>query len=77
MSFVFELLNDELDGFGRNIEGNSDRSSRRREYRGIDPDHFALDVKGRPARVSQVHRRVDLNEIIIGTFADIASSRAL
>ena len=47
----------------------------RRKYRGIDPDHFAPDVEGRSAGVSQVNRRIDLNEIVIRSFADIASPR--
>src|ERR1019366_787082 len=75
MSLIPELLDNELNGFRRNIERHPDRPSRRRKYRGIDPNHFAPDVEGRSSGVSQVYRRIDLNEIIIRTCADIASAR--
>ena len=60
---------------GRNGEGDADIAARRREDRGVDADHFAVEVEGRAAGIAAVHRRVDLEEVVIGTGADVAAAR--
>src|SRR5438477_93052 len=60
---------------GGTVDSHTDRPARRREDRGIDPDHLAFDVECRPAGIADIDRRVDLNEVVIGAFADIAPAR--
>ena len=60
---------------GRDREGDADRAARRREDRGVDADHIAVDVEGRAAGIALVHRRVDLDEVVIGAGADVAAAR--
>ena len=43
--------------------------------RGVDADHVAVDVEGRTAGIALVHRRVDLDEVVIGAGADVAAAR--
>ena len=43
--------------------------------RGVDADHLAFDVEGRAAGIAVVHRRVDLEEVVIGAGADVAAAR--
>ena len=62
-------------GRGRNGEGDADIAARRREDRRVDADHFAVEVEGRAARIAAVHRRVDLQEVVIRAGADIAAAR--
>jgi hypothetical protein len=45
------------------------------EDRRVDADHLALGVKGRAAGIAVVNRRVDLQEVVIGSGADVAPSR--
>ena len=47
----------------------------RREDRGVDADHVAVDVEGRAAGIAAVDRRVDLDEVVIGAGADVAAAR--
>jgi hypothetical protein len=37
-------------------------------------DHVAVNVEGRTTGVAVVHRRVDLDEVVIRTGADVASA---
>ena len=41
----------------------------------LTPMHIAVDVEGRTAGVAFVHRRVDLDEVVVGTGADVATAR--
>ena len=54
---------------------DADRAAGRREDRGVDADHVAVDVEGRAAGIALVHRRVDLDEVVIGAGADVAAAR--
>ena len=72
---VLELADHALDGVGGDREGDADRTARRREDRGVDADHIAFGVEGRTAGIALVHRRVDLDEIVIGAGADVAAAR--
>src|SRR4030088_814858 len=56
-------------------ECDTARAAGRREDRGIDADHIAVDVEGRPAGIALVHRCVDLDEVVIGAGADVAAAR--
>ena len=38
------------------------------------PTDLALEVEGRAARVAAVHRRVDLEVVVVGTGADVAAA---
>ena len=59
----------------RNGEADADAAAGRREDRGVDADDLALRVEGRAARIAAVDRRVDLQEVVIGTGADVAAAR--
>src|SRR5262249_54928263 len=74
-AFITQLRDHALHRVGWNCEGNTHRAARRREDRGIDADHVAIDVKSRAAGIAFVHRRIDLNEIVVGTRADVATAR--
>ena len=74
-ALVLELGDDRLHGVGRDREGDADRAAGRREDRGVDADHIAFDVEGRAAGIALVHRRVDLDEVVIGAGADVAAAR--
>jgi hypothetical protein len=71
-SSLLELLHHELHGIGRNGESDADEASRGREDRGIDPDHLALHVEGRTAGITFIDRRIDLDEIVERSRADVA-----
>ena len=55
-------------------EGDADIAARGREDRGVDADHLAVEVERRTTGVAAVHRRVDLDEVVIRTGADIAAA---
>src|SRR5204862_3340982 len=74
-TLVPELRHDRAHGARRDGERNADRAARGGEYRGVDADDVAVHVKGRPAGVAFVHRRVDLDEIVVGTRADVTPAR--
>jgi hypothetical protein len=42
--------------------------------RGVHAHHLAFGVEGRPARVAFVDRRIDLDEVVIRTRADVAAT---
>ena len=54
---------------------DADRPAGRREDRGVDADHVAVDVEGGAARIALVDRRVDLDVVVIGSGADVAAAR--
>ena len=70
-----QLRDDRLDGVGRNVEGDADSAAGRREDRGVDADHVAVDVEGRAAGIALVDGRIDLDEVVIGAGADVAAAR--
>ena len=74
-ALVLELSDDGLHGVGGNGEGDADRAAGRREDRGVDADHIAVDVEGRAAGIALVDRRVDLDEVVIRAGADVAAAR--
>jgi hypothetical protein len=49
------------------------RPAGRRDDRGVDPDDVAVDIERGTAGIALVHRRIDLNVIVIGTGADVAT----
>ena len=73
-ALVLELGDDALHGGGRNRERDADAAARRRIDRGVDADHLAFGVEGRAAGIALVHRRVDLDEIVIWAVADVAAA---
>src|SRR5262249_38679746 len=73
-ALVLELGDDRLHGLGRNIEGDADRSARRREDRGIDPDDVAVHVEGRAAGIAFVGRRVNWDEVVVGAGPDATAA---
>ena len=62
-----------LHGRCRNRERDADAAAGRRIDRGVDADHVAFGVERRTTRIALVHGRVDLDEIVIGTVADVAA----
>src|SRR5262249_12015680 len=73
-SLVLELSNDRLYGLSRNIEGNANRPTRRREDRGVDPNDLAFHVEGGAAGIALVHGRVDLDIVVIRARTDVAAA---
>ena len=71
---LHQILDDFARGRGGNGEGDADIAARRREDRGVDADHLAVEVEGRTAGIAAVHRRVDLDEVVIGAGADVAAA---
>src|SRR5262249_22343243 len=72
---VAQLRDNALDRVGRNVERDADRATGRREDRGVDADDITVNIESRAAGIAFVHRRVDLNEIVIGARTDIAAAR--
>ena len=70
-----QLIDDGLRDARGNGEADADRSAARREDRGVDADDFPVHVERRPARIAAVHRRVDLQEIVIRAGLDVAPAR--
>ena len=73
-ALVLELGDDRLHRLGRDREGDADRPAGRREDRGVDADHVAVDVEGRAAGVALVDRGIDLQEVVVGAGADVAAA---
>ena len=63
-----------LHGRCRDRERDADAAAGRRIDRGVDAHHFAVGVEGRTTGVALVHGRVDLDEIVIRTVADVAAA---
>ena len=57
-----------------NGEADADRAARRREDRGVDADHFAIEIERRTAGIAAIDRRIDLQEVVIRAIADIAAA---
>src|SRR5207248_672361 len=75
MPGLLQLRDDALGRVRRHREADADRAPRGRIDRGVDADHLATQVEGRPAGIAPVDRRVDLDEIVIWPFVDIAAER--
>src|SRR5271167_2510367 len=53
---------------------NTDRSARRREDCGVYPDDIAFHVEGWSAGIALIHRRIDLDEVVIGTGTNVTAT---
>src|SRR5262249_59437477 len=73
-ALVLELCDDRLHGLGGNIEGDSHRATRGREDRCIDANDVAVHVEGRATGIALVDRRINLDEVVVGTSADVAAA---
>src|SRR6185437_11141450 len=73
-ALIAQLAYHVLDGTGRNGERDADRAARWRVDRGIDADHVAVDVEGGATGIALVHRRIDLDEIIVGAGANVPAA---
>jgi hypothetical protein len=73
-ALVLELGDDRLDGVGGDREGDTDRAAGGREDRRVHADHAAVDVEGRAAGIALIDGRIDLDEVVIGAGADVASA---
>ena len=65
---------DALHGRRRDRERDADAAAGRRIDRGVDANDLAVGVEGRTARIALVHGRVDLDEVVIRTVADVAAA---
>src|SRR6185295_20129695 len=70
-ALALELFGHGPGGVGRNVESDADGATGRRINRGVDTDHLALRVEGRPAGVALVHWGIDLQIVVIGSRADV------
>src|SRR6202042_2952922 len=68
-TLVLELGDYVLHGRCRDRERDADAAAGRRIDRGVDAHHFAFGIEGRATGVALVHRRVDLDKIIIRAVA--------
>src|SRR5205814_8254460 len=75
LAVLLELGDDALAGVRRHREADPDRAARGRVDRGVDADHLARQVEGRPARIAAVDRRVELDEIVVRALVDVAAQR--
>ena len=75
VAVLLELRHDHLRGLRRDVEADADRAAGRREDRGVDADHVAVDVEGRTAGITLVDRRIDLDVVVVGAGADVAAAR--
>src|SRR5205085_3308276 len=75
MAIVADLLDHALRGIGGEREADPDRAAGWRVDRRVDPDDLAMQVEGWPAGIAAVDRGVDLDEIVIGAFIDVAPQR--
>src|SRR5262249_37489171 len=71
-SLVLKLSNYRLYGLSGNVEGNANRTTRWREDRGVHSDDVAAHVKGRTTGIALIHRRVDLDIVVIRARTDVA-----
>ena len=55
-------------------ERDADRAAGGRIDRRVDADHVAVDVERRAAGIALVHRRVDLDEVVIRAGADVTAT---
>src|SRR3974390_926412 len=72
---ILELANDAVHGVRGNRERNADRAAGRREDRRVDAYHIAFGIEGRAAGIAFVHRRVDLDKVVIGAGTDVPAAR--
>src|SRR6266576_4470775 len=66
-ALFFEFVRDRPYCFRWNGEADADRTACRRKYRTIDANYLAADVEGRSTGIALINRRIDLNEVIVGT----------
>jgi hypothetical protein len=59
-------------GFG---EADADRAACGRDDRGVHSHHVAIHIEGGTAGVARIDRRVELQEVVEGSGADVASAR--
>ena len=57
---------------GRDREADADVAAARREDRRVDADHLAVEIEARAAGIAAIDRRVDLQEIVVGSGPDVA-----
>src|SRR5215467_11956273 len=74
LAVVLELSNDRLHRRSRDGKGDAYRAARGGEDGGIDADHVAVDVEGRAAGIAFVDRRIDLNEVVVRTGPNVATT---
>ena len=67
-----QLLDDRPGDVAGDGEADADAAAGRREDRGVDADHLAVEVEHRPAGVAAVDRRVGLQEVVVGPGVDVA-----
>ena len=72
---VFELRDHRAHRCRRDRERNADRAAGRREDHHIDPDHLAVEVEGRAARVAFVDGCIDLQKALRTDASDSALAR--
>ena len=62
-------------GLRRHREADADRAARRRDDRGVDADHLAVQVEQRAARIAAVDGGVGLDVVVVGAGIDVAVAR--
>ena len=72
---LLELIDHRERGLRRHREADADRAARRRDDRGVDADHFAVEVEQRAARIAAIDGGVGLDVVVVGTGIDVAVAR--
>ena len=73
-TFFNELVNNLFCGRRRNSKSNTDIATGRGENRCINTDNLTIKIKGRPAGVTTVNGRINLDKVIIDAGTNITST---
>src|SRR5262249_41378745 len=73
-ALVLERGADRLHRLRWNVKGDADRSARRREDRGVDPNDVAVHVESGPAGIAFVDRRINLDEVVVGASTNVTAA---
>ena len=70
-----QLIDHRERGLRRHREADADRAARRRDDRGVDADHLAVEVEQRSARIAAIDGGVGLDVVVVGAGIDVAVAR--
>ena len=73
LAIAHDLLHDAPRHVDRHREADADIAATRRQDRGVDPDHLAVEVDQRSARIARIDRGVGLDEVLIALDAQPAA----
>ena len=75
LAVLAQLIDDGDRAVGGHREADADRAAGRRDDRGVDADHFAVEVEQRSAGIAAIDGGVGLNVIVVRPRIDVAVAR--